>query len=37
MSYGIHKVTPIHVFMTLQKGKENVMVKATGIVHNFTI
>ena len=45
MSYGVHKVTPVigtmwenyKFFVTLQKGQEKVMVKTTGLVHNFII
>ena len=45
MSYGVHKVTPIHgimwekskFFVTLQKSQENVKVKTTGFVHKFII
>ena len=45
MSYGVHKVTPVHgtmcetfqVSVTLQKGQEKVKVKTTGLVHNFII
>ena len=43
MSYGVHKVSPVHgtmceeVFVTLQKGQEKVKVKTTGLVHNFII
>ena len=43
--HGVHKVTSVHgtmcekfkVFVTLQKGKEKVKVKTTGLVRNFII
>ena len=43
MSYGVHKVTPVHgtiwknylTFVTLQNGQEKVKVKTTSLVHNF--
>ena len=37
MSYDVHKVTPVHgtmdnkLFVTLQKGQENIKVKTTGL------
>ena len=45
MSYGVHKVTPIHstiwtffkIFVNLQNGQEKVKVKTTSLVHNFSI
>ena len=45
MSYGVHKVTPVHGTMwtkskfivTLQKGPEQIKVKTTGLMHNFII
>ena len=45
LSYGVHNVTPIHgtiwknykIFVTLQNGQEKVKVKATSLVHNFSL